>query len=245
MRKMRRSDEIWKPVPLYEGLYEVSDHGRVRSLNYNRTGKVKVMKPSKNKFLYESVSLWKNKKMKMFKVHRLVWEAFHGPIPENMVIDHISTVRNDNRLCNLRCVTTSENNNNPITKQKRADTVSDMDWKENQSAVFKKLHSDFEFKRRFAEAIEKRERNEEFKSNRLEALKKLHEDKEWLIKTVEAIRKACGKSVLQLDKTTGETIKRFECAMDASRELGIHSGKISLCCNGKRKSAGGYRWSFA
>ena len=49
------------------------------------------------------------------KVHRLIWEAFNGKIPEGFQIDHINTIRNDNRLENLRLVTPKENCNNPLT----------------------------------------------------------------------------------------------------------------------------------
>jgi hypothetical protein len=47
--------------------------------------------------------------------HRFVWEAFNGEIPDGMEIDHINTVRNDNRLENLRVVSSKENKKNPIT----------------------------------------------------------------------------------------------------------------------------------
>ena len=53
--------------------------------------------------------------IKHILVHRLVYEAFVGEIPEGMQIDHINTIRTDNRLENLRCVTCKENNNNPLT----------------------------------------------------------------------------------------------------------------------------------
>lgn len=53
------------------------------------------------------------------KVHRLVYETFVGEIPQEYEIDHINTVRTDNRLENLRCVTHKENINNPLTLQKR------------------------------------------------------------------------------------------------------------------------------
>lgn len=48
-------------------------------------------------------------------VHRLVWEAFNGKIPEGMEIDHINCIRDDNRLENLRLVTHKENCNNPTS----------------------------------------------------------------------------------------------------------------------------------
>ena len=50
------------------------------------------------------------------KLHRLIWETFVGEIPEGYEIDHINTIRNDNRLENLRCVTHKENVNNTLSK---------------------------------------------------------------------------------------------------------------------------------
>jgi len=49
--------------------------------------------------------------------HRLVWETFNGAIPDGMEIDHINSVRDDNRISNLRCVTHSENMLNPLIKE--------------------------------------------------------------------------------------------------------------------------------
>ena len=54
---------------------------------------------------------------KYISSHRLIWETFNGEIPVGMEIDHINTVRNDNRLSNLRCVSHAENNSNPLTRQ--------------------------------------------------------------------------------------------------------------------------------
>ena len=56
---------------------------------------------------------------KIMKVHRLVYETFVGEIPNGYEIDHINTIRDDNRLENLRCVTSYENNNNPLTRKHR------------------------------------------------------------------------------------------------------------------------------
>lgn len=46
---------------------------------------------------------------KAYSIHRLVYETFVGPIPQNMVIDHINGIKDDNRLENLRCISQSEN----------------------------------------------------------------------------------------------------------------------------------------
>lgn len=56
-------------------------------------------------------------KICMISVHRLVWETFVGEIPEGYEIDHINTVRDDNRIENLRCITHKDNCNNSLTRK--------------------------------------------------------------------------------------------------------------------------------
>ena len=103
--------EVWKPIPGYEGLFAVSNLGEVKSLNYRRTGKEQILKPGKDRKGYLFVGLFKDRKQKLFKVHRLVWIAFNGPIPEGMQVNHINEDKQDNRLENLNLMTPSENNN--------------------------------------------------------------------------------------------------------------------------------------
>ena len=73
-------NEIWRTAiydgELYEGLYRVSNFGRILSLNYNHTGKPGLMNPSTDKDGYFKVELWKNRKPKTCYVHRLVAETF-------------------------------------------------------------------------------------------------------------------------------------------------------------------------
>lgn len=98
------------PILVCEG-YEVSNYGRVRSLNYLRTGKTRILSPFKTGGGYLQVGLWKDGKGKLYKVHRLVWEAFNGPIPEGMQVNHINEDKTDNRLENLNLMTPKENLN--------------------------------------------------------------------------------------------------------------------------------------
>lgn len=124
---MNENIEIWKSVVGYEGLYECSNLGNVRSLNYRHTNTIKTLSPSINKDGYIRVHLWKNCKGKVLAVHRLVAEAFL-PNPDNKPeIDHINTIKTDNTVflnedgsinyekTNLRWVTKKENMNNPLT----------------------------------------------------------------------------------------------------------------------------------
>ena len=73
--------EEWRDIKGYEGKYQVSNLGRVRSLNFNKTGKIKELSYAKRRG-YLGVTLFKDKKSKTFAVHRLVAKMFI-PNPNN------------------------------------------------------------------------------------------------------------------------------------------------------------------
>lgn len=121
---MQSIAEIWKDVQGYEGLYQVSNLGRVKSVGrfVDRLAsghcwqKERILKLHKKHNGYLGVILCKDGKSKNFKVHRLVAIAFI-PNPENKpYIDHINAIKTDNNINNLRWVTCKENMNNPLTK---------------------------------------------------------------------------------------------------------------------------------
>lgn len=96
--------EEWRPVPGYEGLYEVSNLGRVRGLKRGRILRGRTLPNG-----YRQVSLWRCNQEVFRYIHRLVLEAFVGPCPEGRETLHGNNDRADNRLCNLRWGTRSEN----------------------------------------------------------------------------------------------------------------------------------------
>ena len=107
--------EVWKDVPGYEGLYQVSSTGNVKSLPKMcgfRKDKGKILSSFINMNGYELVTLCKNNNQKHFQVHRLVAMAFIPNINNKPQVDHINRVRTDNRVENLRWVSVSENSNN-------------------------------------------------------------------------------------------------------------------------------------
>ena len=93
--------------------YEVSNFGRVRSLNYDHTGKPKVLKPGcivKPNGTYYNVQLWKCKKSYYRRVHRLVLSSFCSKdYFKGAVVDHMDSTPSNNKLNNLRWITQQEN----------------------------------------------------------------------------------------------------------------------------------------
>lgn len=118
--------EEWRPVVGYEGMYEVSNMGRVRSIDrtlHYKDGRTPFVKGQ----LLSPVSLhhdygvngstYQRVKITKYKhklVHVLVAEAFIGPRPEDCEVMHINGIRNDNRVENLRYGTKSENSRQSI-----------------------------------------------------------------------------------------------------------------------------------
>lgn len=111
------TQEQWRPVVGYEDHYEVSDQGRVRSLDrivqrrgcapFTKQGK--LLTPSPSKTGHMRVALTKDGNLKFQYVHRLVLAAFTGPCPDGMEACHWNDNPADNRLANLRWATRSGN----------------------------------------------------------------------------------------------------------------------------------------
>lgn len=175
--------------------YMVSTMGRVKCLNWNRTGKERICKPSKCGGGYFQVFI----DGKLELVHRLVAEAFI-PNPENKpCVDHINTVRTDNVVLldndgktilysNLRWTTYKENCNNPMTIEHYG----------GNAPMLGKF----------------------------------------------GVEHPKSKSIVQLT-LDGQFIRKWSAAMEVQRELGIYQTNIVLCCKGKRKTTGGYKWVYA
>ena len=103
--------EIWKDIQNYEGSYQVSNYGRIKSLNYRHTGKEQILKQSKNKGGYKYILLGSNKKRKYYLIHRLVAMTFISN-PRNLPeINHKDENKTNNKVENLEWCTRKYNAN--------------------------------------------------------------------------------------------------------------------------------------
>jgi frataxin-like iron-binding protein CyaY len=107
--------EIWKDIPNYEGIYQASDLGRIKSFKRN---KVKILKQLENTRGYLRVTLYdKNANNRTIVTHALVAMAFLDYKPnkkQDFVIDHINNNKLDNRLINLQIITNRQNSSKEI-----------------------------------------------------------------------------------------------------------------------------------
>ena len=132
--KENNMQEIWKDIPGYEGHYQASNFGKIRSLKRN---KLRILKPGRDGGGYYMVQLCLNKVVKNASVHRLVWLTFNGPIPEDLQINHKDEVKSNNSLANLELVTPSQNNNygtrNKRVSEKMGKRIQMLDKKNNNT----------------------------------------------------------------------------------------------------------------
>ena len=214
------TEEIWRDKKDYEGIYQVSNLGRVRSLDrfiYVDGKKGKHKKFLKGKLLklielkhgnYTQVVV--NLCGKRFSVSRLVAETFI-PNPENKPeVDHKNTDSTDNRVENLRWTTSLENHNNPLTKKHMSEAMKGrIPWNLGKKYT------------------------EEQCSN----ISKSLTGKNTYDKNPNA------KAVLQFS-LNGDFIREFSCIKEACECLGVSQPPISMCCRGKYKTAHGFIWKY-
>lgn len=188
--------EIWKDIEGYEGLYQVSNWGRVKSLKF---GKEKILKPQTDINNYLRLYLFKDGKGKSFSVHRLVASAF-VPNPQNYpIINHIDENKQNNNFLNLEWCNYHYNNTYNNIHIKRGEKLKEK-YKGKNNPFYGKHHTD-ESKRKFS------------------------------------------KPIIQCT-LDGEFIKEWDSITQVKKELNIQSSNICYCCNGKRKTCGGYKWVY-
>lgn len=115
---MQEIEEEWRDIPGYEGYYQVSNLGRVRSLDrvvnghgrgFPRLHKSRIIAQSYNHYGYRTISLCMDSKPKTHLVHRLVANAFISNCENKEDVNHINGMKTDNAVTNLEWATRKEN----------------------------------------------------------------------------------------------------------------------------------------
>lgn len=112
-------NEIWKDIDGYEGLYQVSNLGRVKRVNTGR-----VLKGVKDRKGYLIVNLCKNGSQSTKKIHRLVAQAFISNPESKPQVNHIDENKTNNMVSNLEWMTSTENNNHGTRNKRSSKTKS-------------------------------------------------------------------------------------------------------------------------
>lgn len=247
-------NEEWKDIRGFEGRYQVSNMGRVRSLdrwtNHKRSQfiKGKILKPTLNKkehsrYGYYHVSLSDgSRNYSHFEVHRLVALHFVPGYEEGLVVNHINEYSLDNRAENLEWCTFQYNLN-------YSDVVA---WKRRPVYQYS-MEGDFIAKHKCCADIEKL-----FGTYQGAMVHTMYESKTGIWKgyrwsyeqrtkeqwqDIARKHKSSRKPVAQYDEQWNE-IARFTTATEASKMFGVTVSAICYCCNGKTKRSAGYRWKY-
>lgn len=226
-------NEIWKDISNYERVYQVSNFGRIKSLerkvnsrHKQRTVKEKILRVKYNKFGYKTVCLSSELQKREFFIHRLVAYAFI-PNPENKPqIDHINGIKSDNRVENLRWVTAKENSNNPVTLQKLKGSNNYWYNKKGKNAFFYGKHHSDKTKEKLKEL--NTGSNHPLYGKKLSVEIRLH-------MSASSNRK---RKVINLN--TGDI---FQSAISASRFYGLNRSSVTKAIIKRCKSAG-YYWGY-
>lgn len=220
--------EEWRDVKGYEGLYQVSSFGRVRSAQTNQIRKLKTTRTG-----YIQIGLWNGGKRKDYAVHRLVMEAF-VPNPHNLPqVNHRNEVKTSNYPDNMEWCTAHYNSNFGTKSKRGADKNR---GQKRTSETCAKISE--QRKRFFSEHPEAR--TEKSKQMRLHYAN----NPEARAKQREYTRKQM-RPVVQLDKS-GRFIREWDSASGAGHTLEISVSTIANCCagRGRIKSYKGYIWKY-
>lgn len=229
--------EVWKDVVGYEGFYQVSNLGNVKSFarevpykTYGtwkmRTVPGRIMKPYKNESGYLLVTLTKPDSRKLCKVHRIVAEAFIENPESKRCVNHKDGNKENNCVENLEWVTYSENMHHA------ADNELWVSWNKGKHP-------------------EGRPRSDETRRKISEAnIGKAHHTQKHTEETKRKISEILKGKMTGAEHPRAKTVKCVEtgviysCVAEAERFTGVKHSHICSVCTGKRKSAGKLHWEY-
>lgn len=266
--------EIWKPIECYggyyKGSYEVSNLGKVRSVeryvkqgNIFRRVKEKVKKEVLNTSGYPCVGLSKDRKTRLIPIHILIANAFIPNPDDKNEIDHINTDIKDYSIENLRWVSHKENMNNPITKRRiyikshsKEALIKSIKTKiRNGGQTSPKTVYQFDINGTYINKFESARdanRNTGVDASSINecCLMKKHSAGGFLWSRTNTAPvyepyKLKRKKIVQKD-LNGNILKVWESVSEAAGTLKIQISNIVRCAKGKttRKICGGYKWEY-
>ena len=212
---MSKLIEEWRDIKDYEGLYQVSDWGRVK----NRRGRFIAIPLSK--YGYCRVHLWKNGFGKWFSVHRLVAEAFLPNLENKPFVGHTKTLENGledktaNEAWNIRWMTPSENRMFGTCNERIRDAQKGRKFSEKHK---KNISESLKNSEIFQQVIHSNEYRQK--------LKDAQKDKPQLN------REDLSQPIDQIDMETGEVLHTYPSAKQAARDLNVGQCNISRAANG-------------
>lgn len=253
---MKTETEEWRDIKGYEGYYQVSNMGRVKSLERkikrsrcgDATIKSKILKLWDTKDYYPYAHLCVCNKRKLIKIHRVIAETFI-PNPENKpCINHINGKKNDNRVENLEWCTYSENNfhafrmglnNNAKGEMSVNSKLKDDDIIEIKRLYFIEKKSLLEVSLKYG--VCKGTIDEIIRCRNWKQIKTPYDH---LLGTPENSRSARNsKPILQLSED-GEILKEYKSQIEASSQTRINNGRIRYALRNPMKSTNGFRWKY-
>ncbi len=259
-------EEIWKDIIGYEGLYQISNLGRVKSLpkklkcrnGFFRIKTEKIIPNRINNKGYFTITLWNNYKCKTFLTHRLIAIHFIPNIENKPCIDHIDTDRLNNSIDNLRWCTHKENMNNPIslinnsTSKKACSSRTNKTKKERGRKTAPKDVCRYDLHGKYIDTFYSATDAENkigISQSDISAccLKKKPSAGGYLWafsgdipNEYRPYQSKC-KKVIQYD-LHGSLIKEWDSFKEATEITGVKN--IYKCCVGLRAKAGGYKWKY-
>lgn len=246
-------EEIWKDVVGWEGLYQVSNFGRIKSLpRLKKTPtstfytKERFIDPIFSKGGYLRVSLSKNGSSKKVFLHRVVANAFLG-VNDGMTINHIDEDKTNNRVENLEYMTLSDNIRYGGGIKRSA--IARKHSEKVKRTPVNQYSIDGVFLKRYKSIREAKESNGYINENiSMCCSHKRNQSNGFIWRydgdvDVSYNRKTNSKPVIQYS-LNGEKIKGYKSAKDAMRITGTNACDISSCCHSNLKQANGYIWKF-
>lgn len=249
--------ESWKPIPGYEGLYEVSDYGRVKSLSRTMPHKNHGTWNIRERFLmqhwggpkgsqYLTVWLHKGKgEQRIFRVHRLVAEVFIPKVEGKSFVNHKDGDKGNNRVENLEWCTPLENTKHAFEHG----LCENIGKYQRKPVVCVETGERFDY---IGAACEKygvtHRAIYQVVNGECATCKGLHwqfaEDYDAGL-PVRKTSKNNLSPVQQIDMDSGEVVGTYNSIQEAQEKTGANKSAISACCRGKYHTAGGFKWRYA